>query len=139
MSYIEDILQRDERILYDAPVSKFMYVSSLIAFAVSMWPKGIFSIHKTRIVLTDKRLIGTTGFLGGTTLALPHAKVMLVKVSQGFPGNYLDYGTVTVISTDGAKTKFKGILWPLMLQREVEDAVEMATLGRKLSDHLPLD
>jgi len=72
--------------------------------------------------------------LGSKVTSIAHAKIEGVSVEQGLLGRFLDYGSVTIRSRDGSKVKFKGIVWPLIFQQEADEAVEIAVLGKKLSD-----
>jgi uncharacterized membrane protein YdbT with pleckstrin-like domain len=97
-----------------------------------MLPFGLMRLAGTELALTNKRIIGKTG---RTTIALPHAKIQHISVRQGILGHILGYGTVVITGKDGSEAKFKGIVWPLIFQQEVDEAIEMAVLGRKLSDY----
>ncbi len=134
MSYIKDTLKPDEKIVYRATTSKIAYINALISLAVMMHPFAMIKLARTELALTDKRVIGKSG---GKTIKLAHAEIESVSVRHGPLGWMLDYGTVIINAKDGTSVKFTGIVWPLIFQQEVDEAVEVAMLGRKLSDYAP--
>jgi hypothetical protein len=137
MSYITDMLQPGERILLKAQTSKIAYLNALFVLAAMMHPFGLMRLARTELALTDKRILGATGAARRATIALPFQQIESVTVRSGLLGWMLDYGNVTVTGKDGRRVTFKGILWPLIFQQEADEAIEMAVLGRKLSDYAP--
>lgn len=132
MAYIESMLKPGERIIYRARVGWAAHATQL-ALLCTIMSLGIFKLLRTRLALTDKRVIGETGFFNHKHLALEYAQVELVRMQQGVLGKLFNYGSVTIIGKDGGKVKFPGIAWPLDVQMQIEEANEMAVLGRKLS------
>ncbi len=137
MSYVIDMLQPGERILFKTQVSRIAYLNALVVLAVMMHPFSIMRLARTELALTDKRIIGATGIAKRATVALPFRQIESVTVRSGLLGWVLDYGNVTITSKDGRRVTFKGILWPLVFQQEADEAIELAVLGRKLSDYAP--
>jgi hypothetical protein len=134
MSFITDTLEPGEQIIFKTSVSKVAHLNAMIAFAVMMSPMSMLRLARTELALTNKRIIGKSG---KNTLKLPHAGIESVTVRRGLMGWVLDYGTVVVTTKDGTSVKFKGIVWPLVFQQEADEAIEVAILGRKLSDFAP--
>lgn len=137
MSYIADMLQAGERVQLKAQPSKIAYLNALLVLAAMMHPFGLMRLARTELALTDKRIIGATGVTKRTTIALPFNQIESVTVRMGFLGWLFDYGNVTVTGKDGRRVTFKSILWPQVFQQEADEAIELAVLGRKLSDYAP--
>ena len=72
--------------------------------------------------------------LGRKHIDLKHSEIELVAVRRGLFGKFLSYGSVVVTSKIGDRIVFKAIADPDVLQQEVDQAVEIAVLGRRLSD-----
>jgi Bacterial PH domain len=134
MSYVADTLRPDERITCKATVSKIAHISAMLSLAVLLSPMSMMRLARTELALTDKRVIGKSG---SKTLNLAHTEIESITVRRGLLGWLLDYGTVVITAKDGACVKFTGIVWPLVFQQEVDEAIEVATLGYKLSDFAP--
>lgn len=93
---------------------------------------GVYSIiralvvkYTTELALTTKRVIAKVGFIRRDTIDLNHARVESYNVSQSVLGRLLDYGTVIVSGTGGARTPIRGVANPLAFRRcaaELSDA-----------------
>jgi len=134
MSYIKQILEPGEEITCQAGTCWIAYLTALAIFACTFHPAPLLRLISTELALTNKRLIGKTGILGKSHIAIAHAKIESISVRQTGLGKFLDYGQVIIRGKDGSKTVFKGIRWPLILQMEVDEAIEIAVLGRRLMD-----
>jgi len=131
MAFVKKNLIPGEKILFQASVSKFAYVWAMVNFALSFLPLGLARLATTELALTDKRVIGKTG---RHTVALPYKDISVISVRQGLFGRLFDVGAVVISGKDGSSVKFKSIVWPLVFQQEANDAIEIAILGKKLSD-----
>ncbi len=131
------MLAPGEHILFKVQTSKVAYLNALMVFAVMMHPFGLMRLARTELALTDKRIIGATGAAKRATIALPFKQIESVTVRTGLLGWLLDYGSVTITAKDGTRITFKGVLWPLVFQQEAEEQIELAVLGKKLSDYAP--
>lgn len=131
--YVETLLERGETVTYRAQVRWVAYVTALLWFLLALWPGEISRLASTELALTNRRLIGKRGLFFRQAIALPHKQVESVRVRQGGLGRLFDYGSVVVRSKEGRKLTFRGIAYPLELQQVVEEAVEVAILGKTLS------
>lgn len=138
MSYIKDTLQPGEKIMNQAATSKFAFITALFSLAALMHPVALMRLSHTELALTDRRILGATGAAKRSTLALPFKEVDSVTVRRGVLGWMFDYGCVVITAKDGKQVIFKGILWPLVFQQEADEAIEVAVLGKKLSDYAPM-
>jgi uncharacterized membrane protein YdbT with pleckstrin-like domain len=95
----------------------------LIGFPIA-FIKELVIFFCTECVLTDKRVLGKTGFISRDSLELLLAKVEGIHVKQGILGRIFDYGTVIVSGTGGSKTPFSGIARPLNFRTQVNKQIE---------------
>lgn len=89
--------------------------------------------NTTALILTDKRVISSSGLIRRKITTLPYNTIDMAKAKQGLLGGLLDYGALTIIGKDDVRLRFKGIAEPFFVQMQIEEAVEMATIGKKLS------
>ena len=87
---------------------------------------GLLRAIKTLVVfltnemaLTDKRMIGKSGFLRQDSLDLRNGFVSGLKVNQSIFGRILNYGTV-VVRGDGDDVGFSYIKEPQKIRNEVQ-------------------
>jgi hypothetical protein len=133
MAYIEERLEPGETIVYKARVHRLSYIVAIVYFAIMMTPGKFSGLASTRLALTNKRIIGKTGMLMRSSIDIPYKDVYTVTTQQGILGKLFDYGTLIVSGKNGDKVKFKGISEPIDVKIQIDEAVEMAVLGRKLS------
>jgi len=136
MSYIETQLDPGERIVYRVRTRWTAYIWA-IALLVGLMAFGRFTgLVTTELALTDKRVIGKTGLIRRKYVDLPYAAIAVARAQRGLFGILFDYGALTIVGNDGSRVKFLGLAEPLDIQIQIEEAVEMAVLGRKLSQAL---
>ena len=136
MSYIDNLLEPGETIRTRAHVHRISYIGALILLAALMTPGRLSGLASTELALTEKRVIGKTGLIRRKKISLYYKDIEIARVSQGILGRLFDYGSLTISGKDGSRITFKGIAWPLDLQQQIEEAVEVAVLGHKLADSL---
>lgn len=78
----------------------------------------------TELAITNKRVIAKFGFFRRSTIELLHSKVESFHVDQGIVGRMLNFGTVVVNGTGGAKTPIPNIASPLDFRRQALEAIE---------------
>lgn len=139
MSAIDRMLELEEQILHEAARSRVAYVPALIWLGLTLWPGSLIGLLTGVLALTDRRVLGRVGLFRRRLLAVRHAQVELVRVQQGLIGTLFDYGSVTIITKDNRRFTMRGVVSPRETQREIDEAVELAVLGRKLSDVVPPD
>jgi uncharacterized membrane protein YdbT with pleckstrin-like domain len=106
----------------DAPDSAAMI---FLLFGTYSLARAAVIRYTTEIALTTKRIIAKVGFIRRDTIDLNHSRVESYNVSQSVIGRLLDYGTVTVSGTGGARTPIRGVANPLAFRRraaELSDA-----------------
>ena len=133
MSYVDENLGLREMVKYHARVHPVAYILPLLISICLLWPVQIIGLMTTELALTDKQMLGKTGFFRRSTARWAYGEIEGVRVTQGMLGILLDYGTLHIRSTSGNKIKFNGIAEPFDVQQQLEEAVEKAFLGRTLS------
>lgn len=127
-----------ERVTLQAETSKIATLNAMLLLLVMMQPFNIMRLARTQLCLTDKRIFGSTGVGGRIAIDLKLTDVESVSIQRGLLGWMLDYGSVIIRDRAGNRTVFKGIILPQIFQQEANEAVEVATLGHKLSDYIPV-
>jgi hypothetical protein len=74
----------------------------------------------TEFALTDKRIIGKTGFIRRQSLELVLDKVESIGVIQGVTGRLFDFGTLVIGGSGGTDQKFPNISRPMQLKRQID-------------------
>ena len=78
----------------------------------------------TELAVTNKRVIAKFGFISRSTIELLHGKVESFHVDQSILGRMLNFGTVIVNGTGGAKTPIPRIAAPLDFRRQALGVIE---------------
>jgi uncharacterized membrane protein YdbT with pleckstrin-like domain len=145
MSYLDQVLQPGEKILYRTTVSWTLFIPgvALLILALlifgglsgSIWGSvlgGIvgvpaivligrawFTRWTTEIAVTNSRVIVKRGFIRRHTVEIHMDKVESVDVDQSLLGRILSYGDVTVRGTGATFEPIKMIDHPLQLRSHV--------------------
>jgi uncharacterized membrane protein YdbT with pleckstrin-like domain len=77
----------------------------------------------TEIAITDRRLIGKTGFIRRQSKDTILDKVSNISFDEGFFGRIFGYGTITVVAA-GEKVSFIGISHPEEFRKIVMQQIE---------------
>ena len=125
MTYVEKTLGRGETIIAKAEVSKLPVVvwgiisiglffltaagfdfdiSGMVAgliIAVAVFSKPAITVFTTELSLTNRRIVGKTGFFKTKTLDFPIKKINPIYVEQKHVGKIFNYSTVNVSSASG--------------------------------------
>lgn len=81
---------------------------------------------KCHVILTDKRLIYTTGFLARFSGELPLQNLDALFLSEPLLGRLLGYGTVTVYTLGGTRFKLDFLAKPHLFHAALQRAVSQA-------------
>ena len=133
MPYIEDNLEPGERIICKARVRRVAYVYAITLCAALMAFGRLTGLMTTELALTDKRVIGKLGLIRRKHLNLKHNAIASVRAQQGLLGQLFDYGSIVITDNADRRLVFRGIAEPVDLQMQIEEAIEVAMLGRTLS------
>jgi len=149
MSYVDDHLLANERVIHRARLHWIVYLRSLVlllagagigVFAGRQWgleggliAGGVpfvigactllacrLSAWASEFAVTDKRLIIKTGLIRRHAVELLLRQIEGIGVDQGIAGRLFGYGTLTVIGTGGTREQFFNISDPLEFRRQVQ-------------------
>ena len=81
------------------------------------------SYSAAEIAVTNRRVIGKTGFIRRQALELRLDKIESARVNQPLMGRLLGYGTVVLIGSGGTRTRFKNIADPMQLHRQIQNQI----------------
>jgi membrane protein YdbS with pleckstrin-like domain len=99
MSYVQDNMMPNEKLILEARLSMFPVVVSVLwswifVFIPTLW---IFlRLKRTELGVTDRRVIEKSGVLSVTTAETTLDKVQNVSFKQGILGKVFNYGTVVI-------------------------------------------
>lgn len=117
MSYVDGILQRDEKVVEKAKVSKLVLVGAWIKGILLMWLlfiptikaiKLTIAVSKIELALTTQRLVGKVGIVARQVMDAKLDKVQTIKIEETFWGRIFGYATV-VVTTAGSDYLFRAI------------------------------
>jgi uncharacterized membrane protein YdbT with pleckstrin-like domain len=145
MSYLDQVLQPGEKILYRTTVSWTLFIPGialliLAIIAYSALPSGLwanavliiiglpalfllarawFTRWTTEIAVTNSRVILKRGFIRRHTIEMNMDKVESVDVDQSLLGRIFNYGNITVRGTGSSFEPLKMIDHPLRFRSQV--------------------
>jgi len=96
---------------------------ALLALAVAVVLPAILRRQATIFAVTNKRIILKMGLIKRRTEEILLQKVESIAVDQGFLGQVLHYGTVTVRGTGGTFEPFSHVANALELRRQVQEQI----------------
>jgi uncharacterized membrane protein YdbT with pleckstrin-like domain len=120
-------------VLCRAKICLLAYLYAVLIFALAMTPGAFTRLATTELALTTKRVIGKKGLFRRKTIDINLANIQVAHVRQGLLGKLFNYGAITIGGKDGSRMVFHGIVEPVDFQIQLQEAVEMAVLGHKLS------
>jgi uncharacterized membrane protein YdbT with pleckstrin-like domain len=143
MGYVEEHLDKDERVIHRGALHPIVYVGPLIiaapgafllvaAFGSKSGAVGVFSllfflpfaltvlsVQSAEFAVTTKRVIMKYGIIQRHSLELLLQKIEGAKVQQGILGRMFDYGTVIVNGTGGTHEPFRLMNAPMDFRKHV--------------------
>ena len=132
-SYVDDVLIKDEAVLYRAKLSRwsffwliFLGLLLLPAFGLGLllWIAAWIIYISTELAITNKRIIAKSGLIERKTMEMFLAKVESVKVDQSILGRIFNFGSITISGTGGDKSPIKNISAPLQFRKAFMGAVD---------------
>lgn len=135
MSYVDEVLLRDEKITHRAKLhwSVFLSLVGLFTLFLVPWIRRMTS----EVAVTDRRVIIKTGLVTRKTLELNLVKIESVAVDQSLLGRMFNSGTITIIGSGGTRESFRQIGAPLAFRRAVQEAIEDYTERHGVPSVLP--
>jgi uncharacterized membrane protein YdbT with pleckstrin-like domain len=164
MSYVETILDPDERITYRAYLHWIIFLRGIVLWLLGLMfvaaalaarsegggttigfilvVLGVVAVLKaaidrwtTEIAVTNQRVILKRGLIRRDTIEINMPKVESVDVQQSVLGRLLNYGTVIVRGTGGSLNPLAYVSEPLPLRRAVTLAAKSAPAFSLISAH----
>jgi uncharacterized membrane protein YdbT with pleckstrin-like domain len=122
MSYVDEVLLRDEKVTYRARLHWWVFISlsGLLTLFIAPWIRRATS----EFAVTDRRVIMKTGVLTRRTLELNLVKIESIGVDQSLLGRMFNCGTITIVGSGGTREAFPAIGSPLAFRRAVQEAIE---------------
>ena len=120
MSYVDGVLQRDEKVVEKAKVTKLVLVGAWIKGILLCWLlfiptiraiKLTIVISKIELALTNQRLVGRVGVVGRQIMDSKLDKVQTVQIQETFWGRIFKYANIKVSTagTGGNEYVYLGI------------------------------
>ncbi len=149
MSYIDKVLQPEERVIMRGRIHWVVYLPGILTLVLALlvivvgpmlysadwlWPwatsivaalgllllfKEWFDQWTTEIAVTNRRVVYKTGFISRKTTEMNMEKIESVAVDQNLWGRLLDYGTVQVRGTGAGMDRLDLIANPLGLRNAI--------------------
>jgi uncharacterized membrane protein YdbT with pleckstrin-like domain len=88
---------------------------------------AIINVLTTELVVTNKKVIGKTGFIRRTSIDLQLGKLESIVLDQGITGRIFNFGTIVVRGTGGNAVGIPFIKSPLEFRRSVMRIVDQQT------------
>jgi uncharacterized membrane protein YdbT with pleckstrin-like domain len=139
MSYLQSILAKDEKVIYEGHISLWSLTGLILlglvllpAFGIGLlfWIAAYIRYHSTELAVTDKRVIAKFGFISRRTIELNISKVEGVEVVQTIAGRIFNYGSLIISGTGSLQEPIPGISDPLGFRRAFVSAQDAATAAR---------
>lgn len=90
---------------------------------------AVINVLTTELAVTNKKVIGKTGFISRVSIDLPLDKLESINIDQGVIGRILGYGRVSIRGVGGNNVSIPFIKQPLDFRRVV-----MGLLDKKSSN-----
>ena len=137
MNYIESNLMAGEKIVGRAHLHWIIFFwpavlalisvgagAGLFIIAVLWGAVGFMNLQTSEFAVTNKRVLMKIGWIRRHSLELLLTKVESLQVHQGILGSSLNYGTIIVSGTGGAKEPFPRIAAPFDFRKRVLEEIE---------------
>ncbi|QIV94160.1 PH domain-containing protein [Allofrancisella frigidaquae] len=139
--YTKQHLEKHEILEYSAEVSNWLFLipatmALFFIFAGTAEPKTAGIMYfialcyilypyiiktSTELAITNERIIGRVGFLHAKFLNLRFNQIESVKLSQSLFGKLLDYGDITIYSSNSTRYRFKFLSNPIALKAFISE------------------
>lgn len=95
-----------------------------IILAVLCISLAIMNVITTELAITNKKVIGKTGFIKRTSIDLPIDKLESINIHQGIVGRLLGYGQVKINGIGGNNVTIPFIKSPFDFRKTVMNLLE---------------
>ncbi len=155
MSYVENNLLDNEKILYQSKIHWIVFVSPCVWILITLiiatqsriflplaMVASILAVYYlisafirykfSEYAVTDKRVLIKIGFISRESLEMFLQKIEGIQVRQNIPGRIFNYGTIIVIGTGGTPSFFPTIDEPLTFRKNVQAQIEKQLSARRV-------
>jgi uncharacterized membrane protein YdbT with pleckstrin-like domain len=159
MGYIQNNLNRDELVAYQTSLSKIIFLPAVClamvviatyvltseldagnAITKAVWVVCFLKTISTIVTyltsefgVTNRRVLGKTGFLVTNSLEIMLGKVEAIRIHQSFIGLILGYGDIIVIGTGGTNETLKNIPAPNYFRKVLQKQIDRYGLDEDMS------
>ena len=144
MGYVQEILQKDEDVIYRASIHRIIYLPGILLIILGFTMLGIAGAgseppgaglavllgfvllvlaairrRTTELVVTDRRVISKTGWISRKSSEIDRAAIESVLFRQSMLGRLLRYGTVEVRGRGGGIAPMRKIDNPVEFRKQV--------------------
>lgn len=135
MSYVENTLIKDEKVIYTGKISLWSMLPNFVVGLIFLplfgvgaifWLAAVIRYITTELAFTNKRVIAKYGFISRKTIELNITKVESMQVNQGIIGRIFNFGTLVISGAGNPQAPIKGISNPMTFRRsfmEYQDQV----------------
>jgi membrane protein YdbS with pleckstrin-like domain len=103
----------------DEAIVVLMIAAIFLLVAIASFIRSWFIRVTTEIVVTDKRIIHKTGWIGRRTEEINVTKVETVDVRQGITGRMFNFGTVVIVGIGASWEPLRRVGSPLDLRNAI--------------------
>lgn len=127
-NYVQNSLIANEKIEKEANVTfvsqTFWILLAILSIFTLILPVlfvviAVLNVKTTELAVTNKKVIGKTGWIGRNSIDLPLAKLESVTINESLFGRMLGYGTVLISGTGGHRVAIPYIKAPHDFKRMV--------------------
>ncbi|MCF6783703.1 PH domain-containing protein [Stutzerimonas stutzeri] len=132
-AYVDKVLARGEKVIYQGGVSGWSLMSEFIfglvtlpffGFGALIWAGALIRYFTTELAITNKRVIAKFGLISRSTIEINLHRIESVQVIQSVIGRILNYGTIVVSGAGNPQAPIPGIASPLEFRRMFVEAQE---------------
>jgi uncharacterized membrane protein YdbT with pleckstrin-like domain len=144
MNYVEQALEEDEIVLYDARLSVWSLIDKGLLgavlvcalalpglwgalpffFGIGLWLVALLKWASVEIALTNRRVIAAQGVISRRTIELSLGRIEGIEVQQTISQRLGNFGTILIAGTGSHKARLSDIADPMSFRRAFLGAVE---------------
>lgn len=126
-SYIQNSLTSNERVIFEARVSPWSLLPTLLlgfvflffyGLGLLLWLIAYLRYASTELAFTNRRVIAKFGFIRRHTIELKLDKVESVQVTQGVLGRLFNFGSLLIAGAGNPQAPIPGISDPMAFRRK---------------------
>lgn len=132
-SYVESVLTKGEKVVYQGKVSIWsltplffigLIFIALYGLGLLFWAAAAIRYFTTELTITNKRVIAKFGLVSRSTIEINLQKIESIQVNQGILGRIFNFGSIVVSGAGNPQAPIPGISSPLLFRRAFVDTQE---------------